>query len=191
MNRLAPRVGLVAACDDPALFNFPLWPKQREVLAAVEAKPRMHVLALGRRSGKTTLAALVALHACLLRPELRRSLRAGERGFAVVIATNLRQARLLVSAASTILHASPLLAPFIESESEDEIAFTNGMTIAAFACTSRGGRGWPIHTLVTDELAHFVDNEGNLAAESVTRALIPSTAQFGDEARILASAVAR
>ena len=49
----ASSIGLLAACDDPQLFNFPLWPKQREILSDVE-QTRLNVWALGRRSGKTT-----------------------------------------------------------------------------------------------------------------------------------------
>lgn len=180
-------VGLLAACDDPALLNFPLWPRQRELLAAVERGPRVHVWALGRRSGKTTLAALVALWDCLLRPELAAFVRPGERRHAVAVATNLRQARLFVQAARSVVERSPLLAELVENVTDDEIAFVNGTAISAFPCTSRGARGWPISTLLMDEAAHFVDTDGNSAAESVWRSLVPSTAQFGDHARIIVS----
>lgn len=79
---------------------------------------------------------------------------------------------------------SPLLAPRVATVTEDEIVFTTGSAVAAFPCTSRGGRGWPISTLVMDEAAHFLDTEGN-SAETVWRALVPSTAQFGKEAKII------
>jgi hypothetical protein len=64
------RSGLLAACEDPRLFGFHLWPRQRELLEVVECGPRIHAWALGRRSGKTTLAAIACLHTCLRRPEL-------------------------------------------------------------------------------------------------------------------------
>lgn len=185
--RALPRVGLLAACDDPALFGFPLWPRQRALLQAVEMGPRMHVWALGRRSAKTTTAAIVGLWSCLLRPELIARLRPGERGYAVAVATNLRQARLFVRAARSIVERSPLLAELVDTVSEDEIVFANGTALTAFPCTSRGGRGWPIFTLLLDEAAHFLDTDGNSAAEQVWQALVPSTAQFGDLARVIAS----
>jgi hypothetical protein len=180
-------VGLLAACVDPALLRLDPWPVQRRLLAAVEAGPRVHVWALGRRSGKTTAAAVALVWDALLRPGLDRLVRPGERRYAVGVATSLRQARLLVSAARSLVEHSPLLAPLVESSTEDELAFVNGATIAAFPCTSRGGRGWPISLLVLDELAHFVDTEGNSAAETVWRALTPSVAQFGAQARVIAS----
>src|SRR5207253_2787657 len=82
------RKGLVQACDDRRLFAFDLWPRQRELLEAVERGPRIHVWAVGRRSGKSTMAALVCLWDCLLRPELDAMVRPGETRFAVSVATN-------------------------------------------------------------------------------------------------------
>ncbi len=129
-----PGSGLLEACDDSRLFGFALWPKQRELLAAVESGPRLHVWALGRRSGKTTMAALAMLWDALLRPELDAHVRRGERRYAVGVATNLRQARLLVRAALSIVKGSPLLAGLIDGATEDEILFRNGTAITAFPC---------------------------------------------------------
>ena len=138
-------IGLLEACDDRQLFALDLYPRQREILEAVDECGRLHVWALGRRSGKTLLGAVVALHACLLRPALLGRLRPGERGYAVGVATNLRQARLFVRAALSIVERSPLLAELVEAvPTEDEIRFVNGTALAAFPCTARGARGWPI-----------------------------------------------
>ncbi len=179
------RAGLVESCDDRELLGFGLWPRQRELLAACEAGPRMHVWALGRRSGKTTLGAIIGLWDCLLRPQLSGMVRPGERRHAVAVATNLRQARLFVSAAVSIVERSPLLAGLVESVTDDEILFVNGTALSAFPCTSRGARGWPISLLLLDEAAHMLDSEGNQAAEPMWRSLVPSTAQFGDAARVI------
>jgi hypothetical protein len=181
-------IGLIQACDDKKLFGFPLWPKQREILSAVERGPRLQVWGLGRRSGKTTMAALAALWDALLRPELDAKMRPGERRHAVAVATNLRQARLFVRAALSIVERSPLLAEMVESTTEDEICFVNRTAISAFPCSSRGARGWPISTLLMDEAAFFLtETEGPQVADRVFNALVPATAQFGDAARIIVS----
>lgn len=180
------RVGLVQACDDPDLFGVELWPAQRRWLEAIEEGPATHVVAAGRRAGKSLGQAVTGLWFATLRPDLRQYLRRGERGYVVAVATNLRQSRRLVETARSIVEASPVLAPLVVSATDDEITFSTGMTFSAFPCTSRGGRGWPVACLLLDELAHFIDTEGNSAAESVVRALVPSTAQFGAAARVVA-----
>jgi hypothetical protein len=184
----ASSIGLLAACDDAALFNFPLWPMQRQILGDVE-RARLNVWALGRRSGKTTGMALVGNWSCLLRPELRRFLRPRERGYAVAIAPNLRQARRIIAEARATVEASPILLDSLIEATLDELVFAGDMAFAAFPCTSRGARGWPIHTLLLDEAAWFVadENESFQTGEQVWRALAPATAQFGDEARIIVS----
>jgi hypothetical protein len=184
------RSGLVAACDDRRLFGLELWPCQRTLLEQVERGPRLHVWAMGRRSGKSTLAAVVGLHDALLRPELDTMVRPGETRFSVAVATNLSQARLIVSAARSIVERSPALRGLVDAVTEDELRFRlpSGARTAlrAFPCSSRGGRGYPISSLIMDEAAHFLsDTDGFQTAEKVWQALLPSTAQFGDRARVI------
>ncbi len=186
------RAGLLQACEDARLFGFELWPKQRELLEAVEAGPRIHAWSIGRRSGKSTIAALVCLWDALLRPELDKRVRPGETRYAVAVATNVNQGRVIVAAARSIVERSPLLAALVDGVTDDEIRFRlpSGArtTLRAFPCSSRGARGWPISTLCMDEAAHFItETEGDRAAEGVWGALVPSTAQFGDAARIILS----
>lgn len=182
--------GLLRACDE--LFAFEPWPRQRALLEAVERGPRIHAWCLGRRSGKSTLAAVVALWDCLLRPELDAMVRPGETRYAVAVATNSSQARLIVQAARAIVeHAEGLLA-LVAGQTEDELRFAlpSGARTAlkAFPCSSRGGRGWPISCLVMDEAAFFLSEaDGDRAAERVWEALVPSTAQFRARARIIIS----
>jgi hypothetical protein len=177
--------GLIAACDDERLFGIALSPVQRALLAGVEQGDLLHVWALGRRSGKTLLAALVALWSCLLRPELDAHVRRRERRYAVAVATNLRQAKIFVEQARSIVEASPLLSALVQDVSDEEIRFTNRTALAAFPCTARGGRGWPIHALVMDEGAHMLDTDGHQAADPVYRSLAPSVAQFGEYGRVI------
>lgn len=67
-----------------------------------------------------------------------------------------------------MVERSPLLASMVEAVTEDEILFKNGTAFSAFPCTSRGGRGWAISTLIFDEAAHFVsETEGPQVADRV------------------------
>jgi hypothetical protein len=179
--------GLVEACDDVELLgSFKPWPAQREILAGIEQGPRLHVICAGRRGGKTSIGAAAAVWDACLRPELAAYVRERERRYAVCVAVNVRQARHFVSIVRALVESSPLLSRLLVEASDDELVFSTGVTIAAFPCTARGGRGWPISTLVLDEHAHHVDLEGsNLAAEEVWKATVPSTYQFGRDARVL------
>lgn len=185
-----PTVPIVAACDDANLFGFDLWPKQRELLAAVEAGPRIHVQAIGRRGTKSTMAALAMLHSSLFRPDLDAMVRPGETRYAVAIATKEDQAALLIDAAGSILDRSPMLSELVASRTSTEIRFelpSGARTaIKAMSCSSRSIRGYPISLAVLDEAAHFLaDTAGPATAEKVWTALYPATAQFGDLARLL------
>jgi hypothetical protein len=184
-DRLRDLPGLVDACDDERLFGVTLTERQRQLLAAIEAGGLLHVLAIGRRGGKTLLAVLTALWFCTLRPDVAEHVRRRERRFAVAVATNHRQARIFVQQAREIASGSPFLRDLIETVTEDQIEFKTRTTLAAFPCTSRGGRGWPLMCLLMDEAAHFVDGDGNQAALPVFRALMPSVAQFGHQARVI------
>jgi phage terminase large subunit-like protein len=182
--------GLLAACDDPDLLNVDLWPAQRDMLAAIE-RHRETVLCLGRRSGKSLMSAVVAVHNCTLRPDLGRLVRPGETRYALVVATNLAQARLVVAAARSIVERSPLLSGLLDRASEDELTFTlpdgSRTALRAIPCTARGARGYPVSCLVFDEHGHHVSDDtfGNQTAAQVYGALLPSVAQFGEMARVV------
>jgi hypothetical protein len=182
----SPQLGLLEAIDDQRLLgaSFVPWPRQREILASIEAGPRVQVLALGRRSGKTTMGAVFAVHQAVFRPDLDRLVRRGEKRFIVGVATRLDQAKIFLNAAKSVLSASPVLAGLVEGETEDSITFANAV-ITAMPATARGTRGWAVSTIVMDEAAHHVDSDGNQAAEPLYNALANSAQQFGKEARII------
>jgi len=182
-------VSLLAACDDPALFGIRLRPAQRTLLGSLDRTPNA-VWSCGRRGGKTFLASIVALADVLLRPDLDALVRPGEVRYAVAVATNHEQARVLIRSAKLIVEGSPLLRGLLKSETADELLFelADGSLTAlrAFPCSSRGIRGYPISTGVMDEAAAFVTTgDGNQAASMVYRALRPATAQFGVAGRML------
>jgi hypothetical protein len=190
----ARRIGLVEASDDGALLAFPLWPKQRELLAGVDADnaPRLHLWALGRRASKTSMCALAAVHNCCLRPDLDALVRRGEVRNAVVVATNQQQGRVLLGMAKGIVEASPLLRGLVSRETEDALCFElpSGArsAIRLFPCSSRAIRGFAVSLGVMDESAHFTSEGevGNAAtADRVFTALQPATAQFGGLARLM------
>lgn len=166
-----------------------LHPAQRRLVEALEVTPNAAVAA-GRRGGKTRTSAACALADLLYRPDLDALVQPGETRFAVCVATNLEQSRRLIEAARLIVDGSPGARQALVNQTSDELAFAlpDGARVAlrAFPCSSRGGRGYPVSTLILDETAFFVSSDdGDATAERVFGAMRPAQAQFGDLARCL------
>ena len=182
-------VGLVKAVTDRALLGgaFKPWDRQRELLAGVEE----HVLSvwcIGRRSSKSFCGGLALTWGATLRPELREYVLPDERVFHVAIAANQTQAKVVLDSARRAVHGSRLLAPLVEREDRDAIHFRNGNTVAAFVCSARTTRGFPIASLDLDEFAWFqTTEEGPQAAATVYTATTPSLSQFGEHRRLIIS----
>ncbi len=177
----APSIGLVKAATDPKLLggDATLFPKQLEILRAIESTP-LGVLALGRRSGKTLLAAKVALHHCLLRPDLDRF---AKLRYALVVAARQDQANELLRVAGEIVNASPMLQACMYAETATELRFrTLGgakTTLRAVPTSTSATRGMAASIVILDEVAHFE------AAREVFQAVAPSIATFGAAGQIL------
>jgi hypothetical protein len=176
---------LVEAIGKPSIMGVDLTPRQRELLQQVEQGFLLHVWALGRRSGKTLLAVLIALYFATLRPDMARYVRRRERRYCVAVATNLRQARIFIEQAASVVEGSAFLQGFVEKITDEGIDFANYTSLRAFPATARGGRGWAVQCLLMDEAAHMLDTEGNQAAEPIFRSLVPSVSQFGEDGRVI------
>ncbi len=183
-------VGLLEAIDSPRLLNFKAYERQRELLAALEGPAQRAVWCCGRRSGKSRMIAMACLHNALLREDLDRVMD-GEMRYVVIIATRHEQARIPLRFLVSAAERSPILKRHIRRVTEDAVEFETAAgartCVASFPCGSRGARGWPISLLCLDELAHFLDSDGNSSAKQVWDALTPSTAQFGALGRVIAS----
>ncbi len=70
----ATGVTLLEACDNPRLLGsaITLWPRQRALMGDIDHQWG-HVWALGRRSGKSTMAAAALVWNALLRPVSQRA----------------------------------------------------------------------------------------------------------------------
>lgn len=175
---------LLEACDHPDLFNFPLWEGQRQLLHAYEeALGRgdwMGVWCIGRRSGKSTLAALIALWSCLMRPDLDERAGIAGQSQAVVISPSKEQAQNVINMGYDLLKRSPILFPLVAGKTAGKIEFTNGTRFVAFPASANNILGWPFRFLFLDEAAKFFDNEvgSDHEIEHIFRAALPSTAQF-------------
>lgn len=162
------------------------WPKQADVLQEYEQRqPTELVMALGRRSGKSTMAAGIALHHAVAE-NLSAYLRPGEARYIVIVATSDSQARIILDTCRQLIAGARSLRSLLVSDIADELTLSNGVRIRSMACSARSTRGLAASMVILDEAAHFIsETDGPAAAARVYRALSPSVAQFGNRGRIL------
>ena len=95
---------------------------------------------IGRRGGKSRMAAALAVHAALLIDHKDR-LSPGEVGHVLVLAASRPQAATVLNYIKGILDASPIFAGEIESVTIEEIKLRNGITIGVHSANYRTVRG--------------------------------------------------
>ncbi|WP_009630207.1 phage terminase-like protein, large subunit [Synechocystis sp. PCC 7509] len=181
-------ISITQFASDSNLLNTPLWDKQSEILEEFWAgNYAIAVWALGRRSGKTLMSAIVATYcATMLADEYKRHLRPGEKFYIISVANTIDQAKIALQGVKDLINGSPILKPLIVRETTDTLELRNGAVFRALTASSRSGRGMACPLLIFDELAHAVDTEaGNAAGSSLYQALSPSVAQFGKIGKIL------
>ena len=128
---------------------------------------------VGRRSGKSRIAAALACYAALLVP---RPLAHGETGVVLVLAASQDQARVVFNYCVGFLKASPVLAREIINSTTTEIRLHNGNVIAVHANSFRTFRGRTVIAAIFDEVAMWRDAESALPDVETYRAVVPALA---------------
>jgi hypothetical protein len=118
-------------------------PWQVEVLASDH--PRK-ILCCGRQTGKSTVAAILALHKALTQPG----------SVVLVVAPGERQAKLLFSKAASLYRQAGYPLP-AHSERRTGLELSNGSVIEALPAVERTTRGYSVDLLVVDEAAAVPD----------------------------------
>ncbi len=138
--------------------------EQREVTAII-----------GRRGGKTRLAAQIAVFEAFRDHKLPR----GERAFILVIAPVLRQAQIAFDYVRNYLNGSPELSARVLAERKSEIELRNRITIACYPCSYVTVRGVSVVCAICDELGFWMHEETDANPEQeVIAALRPAMATF-------------
>ncbi len=118
-------------------------PWQAEVLTS--SHPRK-ILCCGRQTGKSTVAAILAIHKALT--------QAGAT--VLVVAPGERQAKLLFSKAAALYKRAGYPLP-AHSERRTGLELSNGSVIEALPAVERTTRGYSVDLLVVDEAAGVAD----------------------------------
>lgn len=167
-----------------AAFALPLRGKDLEIYraltgrsAAPTAQARELWAIAGRRSGKSMIAALVAVFLTTCK---RYRLAPGERGVFMVIAADRRQARVVRRYVGGLLNSTPALAQLVARETRESVELTNGITVEIHTASFRTTRGYTVVGAVCDEVAFWPTEDSAQPDREILAALRPAMATVPD-----------
>lgn len=168
-----------------ALFGLPLAEGQAEVFRTRTGRTTLPTaphreawVIVGRRGGKSRIAALVAIFLACFR-EYGARLAPGERGTVMLLAADRRQARTLMRYCVGMLETVPALAAMVERRTADSIDLANRVTIEVHTASYKSVRGYTVVGCVADEVAFWqVGDDAANPDEEVLNALRPAMASI-------------
>jgi hypothetical protein len=167
---LAALLGLPLLEDHAALYRAHTGRQ-----APPEAPAKEAWLVVGRRGGKSRIAALVAVYLACFR-NYRSLLAPGERGTLMVIAADRRQARVVFRYIQGLLDGVPMLAALVQSRTREAIHLTNRVTIEVHTASFRAVRGYTLIGAICDEVAYWRAEESANPDAEIINALRPGMA---------------
>ena len=141
-------------------------------------------MVVGRRGGKSLIAALLAVFCACFRVY---QLAPGERGVFMVIAADRRQARVVKRYISGLLHAVPMLAALVAKETKESIQLTNGIDIEIHTSSFRAVRGYTVVGAICDEIAFWPNDDAADPDVEVLNALRPAMATIANALLVVIS----
>jgi hypothetical protein len=128
---------------------------------------------VGRRGGKSRMAALIAVYLALFQ---KYPLSRGERGMVLVLAASTAQAQTAFEYVRGFLDASPALTKEVVAANRSEITLRSGIVIAVHSNSFRTVRGRTLVAAVFDEVAFWRDETSALPDVEMYRAVLPALA---------------
>jgi hypothetical protein len=166
-----------------ALFGLPMDEDTAAVYAQHTARTappggpaREAWVIVGRRGGKSRIAALVAVYLACFR-EYATHLAPGEVGTLPVIAADRRQARTVMRYITGFLDAVPMLKPLVVNRTKETIELANRVVIEVHTASFRAVRGYSLIGVVCDEIAFWpTDDAGANPDTEILNGLRPGMA---------------
>jgi hypothetical protein len=142
-------------------------------------------LCCGRRSGKSFILALVAVYLAAFR-DWKPYLSAGEVGTIMVIATDRRQAQVILGYIRGLLEI-PLLSRLVVSDGAESIVLDNRVEITVQTASYKSIRGRTVVGAFLDEAAYFRSEDSANPDTELLRALRPAMATVPGSMLLVAS----
>lgn len=170
------------------------------------------LLACGRRGGKTFISSIICAYEAYKliikdNPQAYYNMAEDEIIKIVNIASSGDQALELSTQIQNRIFNSEWFLPYIASYNMQELNLRtkhdlakmkketdrygkplkdrSTVLIESLLCSARSSRGGSVIVALFDELAHFIDNEGNRGGKTVYNSLTPSGATFGKDSKIV------
>jgi len=132
-------------------------------------------LLIGRRGGKSFVAALVAAYLAAFR-DYGDVLAPGERGTLMVLAADRRQARTVFRYIDGLISGVPMLRRMVESRTTEAIHLNNRISIEVHTASFRAVRGYTLIGVIADEVAFWRDESTANPDAEIIAALRPGMA---------------
>ncbi len=163
-----------------AIFALPMNEADRVLFASLAGKqtpPETPVeecwLIVGRRGGKSFIVALIAVFLACFR-DYRPFLGPGERGTLMVIATDRKQARVIMRYIVALLDQVPMLKHMVVRQDTESVDLDNRVSIEITTASYRTIRGYTVVAALCDEIAFWRSEESANPAEEILAALRPA-----------------
>ena len=157
---------------------------------ATPVKPSKELwLVVGRRGGKSNVAALLAVYEAIFNNH-ESKLAPGEVATVMVIAADRKQARSVLRYIRGLLLENPMLAKLVVREGNESIELSNRCTIEITTASHRGIRGYSVAAAILDEVAFWYSDGANPDTE-ILSALRPALATLNGKLIALSSPYAR
>lgn len=132
-------------------------------------------MVVGRRGGKSSIAALIASYLAAFH-DFSDYLAPGEIGVVSVQATDRRQAKVIHRYVVAIFEESPLLSGLIVRTTAESIELSNRITIEVVSATIRASRGHTIVAAICDEISFWRSDESANPDKEILASLRPAMA---------------
>ena len=147
-------------------------------------------LAIGRRGGKSQIAALLAVFEAAFKDH-RDKLAPGEVATVLCISADRKQSRTVMRYVSGLLHSNPMLERMITREAGESIELANKAAIEVGTASFRAVRGYTLAAVVCDEVAFWRNEESANPDAEILNALRPALATLDGKVIALSSPYAR
>jgi hypothetical protein len=165
-----------------ALFGLPMTEDDLALYRSCTGRPHAPTAAareawviVGRRGGKSRIAALIAVYLAAFR-DYRDVLAPGERATIPIIACDRRQARTVFRYVAGLFEASPVLASMVAEQTAESLELRNRVAIEIHTCSFRSVKGYTIPAAILDEVAFYRTEDSATPDVELVRALRPAMA---------------